>query len=463
MRPPCQDGVVISDGLLFWGPWMCGCQLSLYGHVSLGPASAQQAAAPVSEPQLQLNTSDPEQVEPFACDPGDWPAYQRDSWRSGFTRSEIPPAVQLAWQRKVVTQDLPSAPIMAGGTIFVADRSGMIQAIDQQGSTRWSTTTGGPVYYPPTLSDGRLFAGSADGRVYALEAATGRLLWTYRVAPEARWIPVYGRLISTWPVAGGVVVQDGVVYAAAGIAHYDGTYVVALDAKTGKVIWKNDTSGSLAEDVNCGVSLQGELQIRGNELQFLGGGAYLYARYDRHTGACLNAPSHEVTSQFQTAFYPYYPMYAKYSSLNHTFADGKTLAYFSSYDGSQPTRLGVLAPAAPPGDASQAKAPPRRTDVPQPKRPRGAQRDVVWQTDQPRLFTAFVVTPDVLLAGGPADGDGQRGVMAAISLPDGATLWKQELPALPVKAGIALDSQHRIVVTLENGQLLCFQPAPDNG
>ncbi len=38
MRPPCQDGVIISDGLLFWGPWMCGCQLSLYGHVCLGPA-----------------------------------------------------------------------------------------------------------------------------------------------------------------------------------------------------------------------------------------------------------------------------------------------------------------------------------------------------------------------------------------------------------------------------------------
>ena len=40
MRPPCQDGVIISDGLLFWGPWMCGCQLSLYGHICLGPAGA---------------------------------------------------------------------------------------------------------------------------------------------------------------------------------------------------------------------------------------------------------------------------------------------------------------------------------------------------------------------------------------------------------------------------------------
>ena len=27
MRPACQDGVIISDGMLLWGPWMCGCQL----------------------------------------------------------------------------------------------------------------------------------------------------------------------------------------------------------------------------------------------------------------------------------------------------------------------------------------------------------------------------------------------------------------------------------------------------
>ena len=26
MRPPCQDGVIISDGHLYWGPWMCGCR-----------------------------------------------------------------------------------------------------------------------------------------------------------------------------------------------------------------------------------------------------------------------------------------------------------------------------------------------------------------------------------------------------------------------------------------------------
>ena len=47
MRPPCQDGVIISDGNLFWGPWMCGCQLSLYGHISLTAAGDQLATLEV--------------------------------------------------------------------------------------------------------------------------------------------------------------------------------------------------------------------------------------------------------------------------------------------------------------------------------------------------------------------------------------------------------------------------------
>ena len=108
------------------------------------------------------------------------------------------------------------------------------------GALRWSTPLGGPVFYPPTIAERRLVVGAADGRVYALEAATGRLLWSYRVAPETRWMPVYGKLMSTWPVAGGVVYEEGVVYAAAGIAHYDGTYVVALNPATGEPIWRND-------------------------------------------------------------------------------------------------------------------------------------------------------------------------------------------------------------------------------
>ncbi len=266
------------------------------------------------------------------------------------------------------------------------------------------------------------------------------------MAPVARRIPVYGDLISTWPVSGGVVVQDGVVYAAAGIAHYDGTYVVALDGTTGEVRWANDLSGVLSQDVNCGISLQGELQLRGNELQFLGGGAYLFARYDRQTGACLNEPRHQVTSLFQTAFYPYYPDYAQYAALHHTFADGRTLMYNPSYDGSRPSPLAVLAPESdrPPAAAKRdAKVqPPRRTPI--------------WQTDGAILLNAHIVTPKTLVSGGPSGGAAE---LVARSLDDGRVQWRQPLPAPPVKSGLAMDSQQRIVVALNNGQLVCFTAA----
>ena len=35
-------------------------------------------------------------------------------------------------------------------------------------------------------------------------------------------------------------------------------------------------------------------------------------------------------------------------------------------------------------------------------------------------------------------------------------LWSQPLPAEPVRWGIALDAQGRVVVSLRNGQLVCF-------
>ena len=42
-----------------------------------------------------------------------------------------------------------------------------------------------------------------------------------------------------------MLAADGVIYAAAGIASYDGTHVYALDAVTGNLRWQNHTSGRL--------------------------------------------------------------------------------------------------------------------------------------------------------------------------------------------------------------------------
>ncbi|MBI2480089.1 MAG: PQQ-binding-like beta-propeller repeat protein [Planctomycetia bacterium] len=256
MRPPCQDGVLISNGHLYWGPWMCGCQLSLYGNIGLCPTPTE-ATDRSGSPRLVVH-GDLNEVKRLNAQPNDWITYRGDNRRSDITALHVPGNVKLRWTAEVSSSDLPTAPIVAGGLVFIADRTGVVQAFDTKGSLVWKSYTSGPVYYPPTIAQDRLYVGSADGRVYSFEASTGRPLWTYRVAPEERLIPVFGKLISSWPVSGGVVVENGTVYAAAGITHYDGTHIVALDAKTGALKAENDTSGKLAEQVNDGISMQGD-------------------------------------------------------------------------------------------------------------------------------------------------------------------------------------------------------------
>jgi hypothetical protein len=42
---------------------------------------------------------------------------------------------------------------------------------------------------------------------------------------------------------------------------------------------------------------------------------------------------------------------------------------------------------------------------------------------------------------------------------DGSDLWVEKLPATAVKGGVAVDAEGKILVSLENGQLLCFVKA----
>ena len=44
----------------------------------------------------------------------------------------------------------------------------------------------------------------------------------------------------------------------------------------------------------------------------------------------------------------------------------------------------------------------------------------------------------------------------ALKLEDGKVLWSQPLPSPAVTWGMAVDRDGRVIVTLENGQVLCF-------
>ena len=451
MRPPCQDGVIVSNGHLYWGPWMCGCQLSLYGHIALAPVGEVGA---VDYSDARWSREADLQPRPLTIDGRDWTSYRGGNDRRDQTATELPAKLSVAWKQQVVQGTLPTAPVVAGGLVFVADRTGTVQALRENGEQVWIAYTGGAIYYAPAIAHDRLYVGSADGRVYAFEAATGRLLWKFRVSPGEERIPVYGDLINRWPVAGGVVVHDDALYAVAGIAHYDGTYVVKLDAKTGELLAHNSSSGTLSDEVNSGISLQGNLMIVDNELRFLAGGVYETARYDLDSLQCLNQPKVQLTSQYRTAFYPFYPAYGKYVSVEHERGDGSMLVLDASYEGSQFTDLALQGPLPPgvPKDKKEAARWGRRHG--------NAKRKVLWQDDQQWRFTACILSGDTLLGAGhrelQEDGEEPQPALLSIDIRDGRRRWEMPLDALVVKGGAAASSEGNVYVTLENGELVCF-------
>jgi outer membrane protein assembly factor BamB len=459
MRPPCQDGVLVSNGHLYWGPWMCGCQLSLYGNIGLRPIADGElpkerdlATAEKSSLRQAVDQASLHKVQPLGMLPGDWKTFQASNDRKSKSSVTLSNEMRPGWSAKLIDSQLSTAPVAAGGLVFVADRSGAVRAFKEDGSPAWTSYTSGSIFFPPAVDHDRVYVGSADGRVYAFEAATGRQLWSYCVAPEDRRISVFDNLVSRWPVAGGVVVHEDCVYAAAGFTHYDGTYVVALDAVTGRPRAINDNSGKLSDQVHSGVSMQGELSIVDGELRFAGGGIYELARYRLDDLQCLNEPRHQLNSQYRTAFYAWYPNYNKFVSLEHALSDGRVLSFDSNYDGSYFENL-QLEPARQLGLHGKAQ----KDLAGEFLRRRGKEVPThLWRDDQQRRFTSFAVCENCVVGTGHKESDPAKPFIVALNPETGVVVWEHELPADAVKGGIAVSAKGQIFVTLENGQLLNF-------
>ena len=291
MRPQCHDGVTIANGLLYWWPSVCDCQATLYGITCLGPAGDFNFIQKATEEE-RLEQYDLSVVSGINETPSDWPTFRANNSCNVTTEAVIPKRIQRLWWFNPGTSYTPTAPVSAGDLLFFSGSDGIVRAVNSEsGVLEWKAYTGGPVRFPPTFWEGRLLVGSGDGWVYSFEASTGRLLWKFRAAPEHRKIPVYGSLMSTWPVASGVIVEKGIAYFASGIINYDGTYVYALNAATGKIKWQNNTSGHLDPDSRTGVSVQGHMLIDEGKLYLASGTSISPAVFDLEDGKCLNDPA----------------------------------------------------------------------------------------------------------------------------------------------------------------------------
>jgi len=237
----------------------------------------------------------------------DWPQYRCDSGRSGCTSECLPTELHLQWiyhaphapqpawpdvywQRQ--TYDLAYQPVIADGMLFFGSSAdGKIYALDAaDGHERWTFFTDGPVRFAPAVWKDRIFVAGDDGYLYCLAAADGTLLWKRRGGLSDQKILGNGRLVSRWPARGGPVIHDNVLYFGAGLFPSQGFFLYALDPETGKVLWINDTSGNLRQNHITGgysfgnVTSQGCLAVSGETLVVPTGRA-VPAAFDRRTGA----------------------------------------------------------------------------------------------------------------------------------------------------------------------------------
>ena len=131
-----------------------------------------------------------------------------------------------AWKTQT-GNSIGSVPTVANGVVYISSSDGKMYALDAStGHVLWTTPTGS--YYlgsGPTVGNGKVYIGSFDHMLYAFDARTGAMLWS---APT-------GDRIGSSPT-----LVNGVIY----IGSDDGK-VYAFNASTGANLWTLPTGGSV--------------------------------------------------------------------------------------------------------------------------------------------------------------------------------------------------------------------------
>lgn len=480
-RPSCNDGIIAANGLLYTGPWACDCNLALMGRLALCSAGDFDFAPDPVDRRLELAGREPRHRVDVPPSERDWPTYRADLERSASTRAQVPEHVIGIWNHSPSQAYQPAPAVAACGMIFIAGDDGRVRCIDAAtGRLKWIHTTAGPILRSPTFWNHRVYVGSGDGFIYCLEAATGEMLWRFRAAPVERRTMIYGAICSTWPVNTGVLVEDGLAYAAAGIIDYDGTYVYALNAESGDLIWQNTTSGHLDRKLRKGVSAQGILTLARGRLWLPGGNIVSPAAYDLKTGAYVGRPVEDGSSKTNRGEYIgvlgdrhiLYGGRLQYSSGQNVVNPAQFLvAEVPEREGVGPSvnlTSGRIVPAW--NDRHLVMTRGKDTT------PLGCDmsRIVEWlnkgegSPPAPKWEASWLAGRDTVamaMADNAVVGvTSQKPPWAlalewrayAINPANGSAMWDHRLPGPAILNGVLVDRDGRVIVTLENGGIVCL-------
>jgi alcohol dehydrogenase (cytochrome c) len=174
---------------------------------------------------------------------GEWP-----TWRRGYDGQGFSPLRQInktnvgelraAWSWALPNGPNESTPLFHDGVLFVHSYGDKVQAIDAAtGDLLWQYSRRLPMGTPPSVKRAiaiygdKVYTGTSDTHVVALDARTGRVVWDKPIADQKQG---YG-------LTGGVTVAKGKVIASTTGRAPGGNFIVGLDAQTGQEAWRFGT------------------------------------------------------------------------------------------------------------------------------------------------------------------------------------------------------------------------------
>jgi len=206
------------------------------------------------------------------------------------------PTVEPVWTFEAGSA-LWAGPTFADGVVYVGGQDSLLHALDAKtGKRRWVFRAGGPIRTRPTVAKRDLYVQADDGMLYRIDVASGRERWKVKIVEQAIVrLPFddpksrFDRFGSDVVVAAGrlyVGTHDGKVLALnpedgarvwefkagdavlAAPAVADGRvvfgsydhFVYGLDAATGRELWRRDTQGKVVSTP----AVHGDLAIVGN-------------------------------------------------------------------------------------------------------------------------------------------------------------------------------------------------------
>ena len=138
---------------------------------------------PQDSPSSTQKTDSPEVIRPpiTPLRAEDWHMFMHDLQLSGKSPDQkIKPPLSMLWQFKM-GGPITASPVVANGILYIGSADGKLYALNaKEWEIKWVFNAGSAIRYSAAIWGGRIYFSTRDNKFYALNAETGDVLWEFK-------------------------------------------------------------------------------------------------------------------------------------------------------------------------------------------------------------------------------------------------------------------------------------------